>query len=68
MSDLHKRKLAVPFFTQRDNTYIWQQLDEDDIPFGPKYPMTWRSCNICFYKFIGLELPQKTKISGVTFF
>ena len=40
MSDLHKRKLAVPFFTQRDNTYIWQQLDEDDIPFGPKYPMT----------------------------
>ena len=38
--------LAVPFFTQRDNTYIWQQLDEDDTPFGPKYPMAWRSCNI----------------------
>ena len=46
MSDLHKRNLAVPFFTQRDNTYIWQQLDEDDTPFGPKYPMAWRSCNI----------------------
>ena len=46
MSDAHKRNLAVPFFTQRDNTYIWQQLDEDDTPFGPKYPMAWRSCNI----------------------
>lgn len=23
----YKRNLAVPFFTQRDNTYIWQQLD-----------------------------------------
>ena len=46
MSNSHKRNLAVPFFTQRDNTYIWQQLDEDDTPFGPKYPMAWRSCNI----------------------
>ena len=46
MSNSHKRNLSVPFFTQRDNTYIWQQLDEDDTPFGPKYPMAWRSCNI----------------------
>lgn len=22
----YKRNLAVPFFTQRDNTYIWQFL------------------------------------------
>ena len=22
----YKRNLAVPFFTQRDNTYVWQQL------------------------------------------
>ena len=42
----YKRNLAVPFFTQRDNTYIWQQLGDDDKPFGPKYPMAWRSCNI----------------------
>ena len=55
-----KRNLAVPFFTQRDNTYIWQQKYEKDkidsttgrkteikdTPFGPKYPMAWRSCNI----------------------
>ena len=27
MSDAHKRNLAVPFFTQRDNTYVWQQLE-----------------------------------------
>ena len=46
MSNSHNRNLAVPFFTQRDNTYIWQQLDEEDTPFGPKYPMAWRSCNI----------------------
>lgn len=60
MSNSHKRNLAVPFFTQRDNTYIWQQKYEKDkidsttgrkteikdTPFGPKYPMAWRSCNI----------------------
>lgn len=46
MSDTHKRNFAVPFFTQRDNTYIWQQLDDDNQPFGPKYPMAWRTCNI----------------------
>ena len=47
MSDAHKRNLAVPFFTQRDNTYIWQQKNEiTNIAFGPKYPMAWRSCNI----------------------
>lgn len=46
MSDVHKRNLAVPFFTQRDNTYVWQQLDDDNQPFGPKYPMAWRTCNI----------------------
>ena len=58
-NEFYKRNLAVPFFTQRDNTYIWQQIsDEDKIdkdgsyikqkdkPFGPKYPMAWRSCNI----------------------
>ena len=51
--------LPVPFFTQRDNTYIWQQLEikkiinpktqemeEIEIATGPKYPMAWRSCNI----------------------
>jgi hypothetical protein len=52
--------LAVPFFTQRDNTYVWQQryekdkidnitgkkIEKKDTPFGPKYPMAWRSCNI----------------------
>ena len=57
----YKRNLAVPFFTQRDNTYIWQQktgeiIYDDNDPtkikynvgdsFGPKYPMAWRSCNI----------------------
>lgn len=26
----YKRNLAVPFFTQRDNTYIWQQKYEKD--------------------------------------
>ena len=46
MSESYKRNLAVPFFTQRDNTYIWQQLDDDNQPFGPKYPMAWRTCNI----------------------
>ena len=30
MSDLYKRNLAVPFFTQRDNTYVWQQRYEKD--------------------------------------
>ena len=55
----YKRNLPVPYFTQRDNTYIWQQLAEKDEydknnkktkqkekPFGPKYPMSWRTCNI----------------------
>lgn len=56
MSDSYKRNLAVPFFTQRDNTYVWQQKYEKDKidivtgkkievkgePFGPKYPMAWR--------------------------
>ncbi len=60
MSEAWKRNLAVPFFTQRDNTYIWQQVaTEDEIdsatgkktkekgkPFGLKYPMAYRSCNI----------------------
>lgn len=45
-NEFYKRDLAVPFFTQRDNTYIWQQLDEDNNPIGDKYPMAWRSCNI----------------------
>lgn len=30
MSDAHKRNLAVPFFTQRDNTYIWQQISTEN--------------------------------------
>jgi len=38
-SIFYKRNLAVPFFTQRDNTYVWQQLDDDDSPIGPQYPM-----------------------------
>ena len=47
MINSHKRNLAVPFFTQRDNTYIWQQVDSDsNLKKGPKYPMAWRSCNI----------------------
>ena len=61
MINSHKRNLAVPFFTQRDNTYIWQQVADELIfddnnptiikynvgdSFGPKYPMAWRSCNI----------------------
>ncbi len=59
MSDAYKRNLAVPFFTQRDNSYIWQQISNEDKidkngnylkkigePFGPKYPMAWRTCNI----------------------
>ena len=47
MNDAHKRNLAVPFFTQRDNTYVWQQVDSDsNLKKGPKYPMAWRSCNI----------------------
>ncbi len=27
MNEEYKRNLAVPFFTQRNNTYIWQKLD-----------------------------------------
>ena len=59
MSNSHKRNLAVPFFTQRDNTYVWQQreikkvinqkaqeIEEIETTIGPKYPMAWRSCNI----------------------
>ena len=55
MSDSYKRNLAVPFFTQRDNTYVWQQLEikkiinpktqemeEIEIATGPKYPIAWR--------------------------
>ena len=49
----YRRNLAVPFFTQRDNTYVWQQRNENgtvwkdkDGKEGPKYPMAWRSCNI----------------------
>ena len=30
MSNSHKRNLAVPFFTQRENTYVWQQKNEKD--------------------------------------
>lgn len=51
--EFYKRNLAVPFFTQRDNTYIWQQRREDGSVWkdkngkeGPKYPMAWRTCNI----------------------
>lgn len=53
MSDAYKRNLAAPFFTQRNNTYIWQQRNEDGTIWAdknnnedPKYPMAWRSCNI----------------------
>lgn len=46
MSEIWQRNLAVPFFTQRDNTYVWQQLDDNNQSFGPKYPMAWRTCNI----------------------
>ena len=27
----YKKNLAVPFFTQRDNTYIWQQISTEDV-------------------------------------
>ena len=40
MSDAHKRNLAVPFFTQRDNTYIWQQIDSDSNLKKKKVPNT----------------------------
>ena len=53
MSDTHKRNLAVPFFTQRDNTYVWQRKTEEGKIWkdkngqeGSKYPMAWRTCNI----------------------
>lgn len=53
MSNSHKRNLAVPFFTQRDNSYVWQRKEENGTTWkdengneGPKYPMAWRSCNI----------------------
>ena len=42
MSDGKTRNLAVPFFTQRDNTYVWQKPDGN----GSKYPMAWQTCNI----------------------
>ena len=46
-SIFYKRNLAVPFFTQRDNTYVWQQINIDsNLKKGPQYPMAWRSCNI----------------------
>ena len=47
--------LPVPYFCQRDNKYIWQQLEikkiinpktqemeEIEIATGPKYTMAWR--------------------------
>lgn len=58
MSEAWKRNLAVPFFTQRDNTFVWQakgnatgikyngKVYYQNEKFDPKYPMAWRSCNI----------------------
>jgi uncharacterized protein YvpB len=49
MSNAWERNLAVPFFSQRENTYVWQQVDKETnlaIPDSPKISMAWRSCNI----------------------
>ena len=35
MSDSYKRNLAVPFFTQRDNTYIWTKKAEAYFTYVP---------------------------------
>ena len=35
MNEEYKRNLAVPFFTQRDNTYIWQQSFKADKTVKP---------------------------------
>ena len=31
MSDGKTRNLAVPFFTQRDNTYVWQKQIKEEL-------------------------------------
>jgi hypothetical protein len=61
MSDLYLRNLAVPFLSQRKNSYTWEEKYPDNTalvdssgnslagkinPDGSKYSMACRSCNI----------------------
>jgi hypothetical protein len=44
-----KRNLAVPFFSQRENVYVWKQCDSQtgiEIPNGKNISMAYCSCNI----------------------
>jgi hypothetical protein len=44
-----KRNLAVPFFSQRENTYVWKQRDSEtdlELPDGKHVSMAYCSCNI----------------------
>jgi uncharacterized protein YvpB len=43
----HQRNLPVPFFSQRENKYVWQQVDIQNNPIpNTKVSPAWMSCNI----------------------
>jgi uncharacterized protein YvpB len=57
MSEPWKRNLPVPYFSQRENKYLWQQIATEDITykgksvkegeaFGDFVSLAWSSCNI----------------------
>lgn len=46
-NNLHQRNLPVPFFSQRDNKYEWQQIDEPSgTPIGTRRSLAYMTCNI----------------------
>jgi hypothetical protein len=46
MSEVWKRNLPVPFFSQRENNYIWQQINATGQNIGLPVSLAWQSCNI----------------------
>lgn len=47
MDEEHKRNLPVPFFSQREVNYIWEQYSQStNMPTGTRITMAWQSCNI----------------------
>jgi hypothetical protein len=46
MGDTWKRNLPVPFFSQRECKYQWQQINNAGIPIGDKVSLAFGSCNI----------------------
>jgi hypothetical protein len=46
MNNLWQRNLPVPFFSQRENRYVWQQLDQNNNPLGEPVSLAFGSCNI----------------------